>query len=158
MEVLREELEKISSKYDSQELYVEGFTPEQIYYQIEELCNTIIQRCEDSIARLDLKCEKPIPQNDREICHEESSGDEERKGFFKEDNIPPEPSGSNEDGDDENTTEDEGESMESKDFDAFADKISQMPASEAIKLLESRVKNNSEWYSSEEELSDEDGE
>lgn len=142
MQVLRDEFEKISAKYGCQDLHLDGFAPEQVYYQIEHLCCAVLDRSEAAIARLGIAYERPPAHG--KICHEDhpeggaedcsDQGECSSGSTCTEGAHPP-----------------EGESLGSDDFNTFEDQISQMPACDAIKLLESRATRASENYSSDSE-------
>lgn len=52
MEMIKKIYEEINKKYKCSELYVEDFTAEQIFYQIEELCDKVIHENEIKINSL----------------------------------------------------------------------------------------------------------
>ncbi|AFN82355.1 hypothetical protein EROM_010100 [Encephalitozoon romaleae SJ-2008] len=147
MQVLRDELEKISDKYGYQELYVEGFTPEQIYYQIEDLCNSIVERSDVAISRLYPKYQKLSLQNDGKVCCGKSSEDSQKETIADQDEeIPPESIEIEKCSSVGRLHKDE--SLGSSSFDSSENDVFQMPASETFRLLESNAENASGHSSS----------
>ncbi|KMV66685.1 hypothetical protein M970_010130 [Encephalitozoon cuniculi EcunIII-L] len=147
MQVLKDEFKKISSNYGHRELYLEGFTPEQIYYQMEDLCNAILQRSEKLISELHPKYEKLPSRKERKICSEKSLMDVESEAIPNQDEISSGSVHAEEMGVAEESDGEDDESLESRDFDISENEIFQMPASDAIKLLESRVRRSEEYSS-----------
>lgn len=147
MQVLRDELEKISDKYGCRELYVEGFTPEQIYYQIEDLCNSIIERSEVAISRLYPKYEKLPLLNGGKVCYRKSSEDSQKEIISDQDEE------MSSEGIEMEKSVSAGrlhkdESLGYSSFDSSENDVFQMPATETIKLLESKVEDESGYSSS----------
>ncbi|AFM97642.1 hypothetical protein EHEL_010170 [Encephalitozoon hellem ATCC 50504] len=141
MQVFRDELEKISAKYGCQELHTEGFTPEQIYYQIEDLCNSIIERSESAISGLYPKYEIPLRNNEK-ICTERNTEDSE-SGLSDQGRASSVDIGIEKDSSAEYMDTDRDEPLESSDSELSENEIYQMPAAEAIRLLESRTGDSS---------------
>jgi hypothetical protein len=75
MDLLKEEFSRLAG--DSQ-LYTDGFMPEQIFYQLQELCASVIERSEGVINELLPLCEKMAAGKDKKICALRDSTESER--------------------------------------------------------------------------------
>jgi uncharacterized membrane-anchored protein YjiN (DUF445 family) len=151
MKTVKEIYDEINKKYKCNEIYVEGFTTEQIYYQIEELCDKVfnenekkvnknyekflLSKRDDGKVNEDGSDEESIKDEESfedEIIKDEESYDstdsfEEKRKLLDED-ISEETSST-----DEDTLSDEGSIEDPED-------LKDIPASELFKKLDKNIK------------------
>ncbi|KAH9412121.1 hypothetical protein HK407_01g00120 [Ordospora pajunii] len=163
MQVLTEEFEKISAKHKHQELHLQGFSPEQVYYQIEDLCLHILQTSESAINDLcpiyedmpqpiDHKCNCKDIQQDCCVCNNSSIASNTPSFIQDEDSSICSSDPSN-----ENSSSYASEhSLDSDDFKISREDISHMPAEDLMKLLDSKTRHASKHYIDDSHSSEDD--
>lgn len=170
MQVLKDEFERVSHKYRPQELYLDGFSPEQIYYQMEQLCSDVLERCRRGVDRLYPFYERmeDVSANEK-FCHHgiaednhQPAGHSDGTKYFEQysdTSGSDEPEGesvhgsevlSEEDPGDESSSSNGSGEASSGDFDVSDGEVLQMPAEDVMKLLTAKVKKNPDLYVSDE--------
>jgi hypothetical protein len=144
MELLKEEFSRLTGK-DGQ-LYTDGFTPEQIFYQLQELCDSVLECAEEAIGELMPLYEKAAAE-DEKICsaEEDRFGPNvivEKKAMLSDEESADEEPADEESADEEPTDEESADEEQSSSYDASdgdesldTDEISKLPANKAMKLL-----------------------
>lgn len=154
MQFLRKEFERVAGRHGMQELHINGFAPEQIYHQIEEMCCSILVQSQETINRLYPFYEE-IEQQEKICCGEQDPISSEEQYFEQDPEAPGHREAAGEDGS-EDPEAPEDNLLSSDDFDMSDNEISLLPAEEAIRLLSSNARKNPDLYVSDESENYED--
>ncbi|KHN70366.1 hypothetical protein CWI42_010170 [Ordospora colligata] len=160
MQVLTEEFEKISVKHKHQKLHTKGFSPEQIYYQIEDLCLHILQASESAITDLGLIYENTPQQIDHKCNCKDIQQD---CSIYSHNNVASSTPNFIQDEDSSTSTSDQinenslsETSLDSDDFGISREDISHMAAEDLIKILDSKARRTSNHYINDSDSSEDD--